>query len=202
MLKYEDHNLLMMDIKAGNNKAYEYLFKIYYPRLHNFAYRFLKDEDTIRDVIQNSFINLYEGRNTFVTTSIEALLFTIVRHGCINEMKHQAVVQNYQTNWKDVHNYDTLYNIDFLNQPEYTFLYSELRQQIQEILDAMPERDRTIFLLSRSEGLKNKEIAQKLGISIKTVEKYITRVTKIFKNKLGQEKTVLMLLILMMSQPQ
>ncbi|MCH4147644.1 MAG: RNA polymerase sigma-70 factor [Prevotella sp.] len=202
MPKYEDHNLLMNDIIDGNDKAYEYLFKVYYPRLHNFACRFIKDEDTIRDIIQNSIISLYEKRDTFTSESIEALLFTIVRRGCLNQLKHEAIVQNYQNNWKDQHDYDTLYNIDFLNQPEHALLYNELREEVQSTLDAMPERDRTIFLLSRSEGLKNKEIALKLGISVKTVEKYITRVTKIFRNKFGEENMAFILLILLLSHPK
>ncbi|SFG31191.1 RNA polymerase sigma-70 factor [Prevotella sp. KH2C16] len=196
MSKYEDAEILMREIRMGKSSAFEYLFKVYYPRMHNFAIRYLKQEDTVRDVIQNTLITLYEKRDSFFGATPSGILFTTLRNQCLSELRHQAVINDYKTDFVNKHKGEELYNMDFLGQPDKTLLYEELIQQVNEILDSLSERSKEVFVLSRMEGLKNKEIAEKLGLSVKTVEKHITIATKTLKNALSDKEFFIALILL------
>lgn len=77
---YSDNNLLIADIRNGKHEAYEYLFATYYPRLHNYALRFLADGDAVGDIIQDCFMKLWEKRGELILQSVGALLFRMVRN--------------------------------------------------------------------------------------------------------------------------
>ena len=100
---------------------------------------------------------------------------------------------------------ERLYNYDFsFAENGHPYLYQELEQQIQRIMDSLPERCREVFLLSRFQGLKNREIAERLHISLHTVERHIQRALRIFAEALEREQSVyLQILILawLMNQP-
>ncbi len=197
MYKYTDDQQLINDVKNGVSEAFEYLFSTYYPRLRNFASRFITDEDDANDIIQNCYTNLWERRHNITCVSISSLLYTMVRNGCLNFIKHQALVNNYNIEYlARLSGSEQLYNKDFLNNSDSELLYNELQRQIEALMMTLPERSRQIFRMSRYDGLKNREIAEELGISIKVVEKHISRALAAFRKKFGKELTSSAILIL------
>lgn len=97
-------------------------------------------------------------------------------NGCLNFLRHKAIAEGYNARELQLLNgSEALYNYDFLGSADEELLYDELQRQIADVLRRLPERSRQVFVMSRFEGLKNKEIAERLDISVKVVEKHVTK---------------------------
>ena len=177
--EYKDEHTLLQEIKRGNTEAFEYLFRSYYPRLRGYAARFINDEETVRDLLQDSFLRFWEKRKSLESVSLTALLFIMVRNACLNYLKHLQLTGQQSLDYlQELSGSEGLYILDFGANPEHELLYDELRSQIRQALNSLPARSQEIFLMSRHEGMKNREIAERLQISEKAVEKHISRVLK------------------------
>ncbi|MDR0507566.1 MAG: RNA polymerase sigma-70 factor [Dysgonamonadaceae bacterium] len=180
---FSNQTLLLEEIKKGNNDAFEYLFKNYYPRLCGYAARFIDDRDIVEDIIQECFMKIWEKKEILQSISISSLLFAIVRNGCLDYLKHSAIVEQRRIEYSaTIEGEEKLYHADFSFEPEYETLYQELEEQIRFVIDGLPNRSKEIFILSRFEGMKNREIAEKLQISVKTVEYHISKALSDFYN--------------------
>lgn len=178
---FSDDNLLTKEIRKGNKQAFEYLFTSYYPRLRGYAIRFVADEETVRDIIQECFLHFWEKRAFLSSLSLSALLFAIVRNGCLNYLKHKAVVEKHQIEYlSTAKGEERLYSTDFAVDTEYKLLYDELQEQIAHVIGKLPDRCREVFILSRFEGLKNREIAEKFQISLQAVEVHLSKALQTF----------------------
>lgn len=130
--------------------------------------------------------------------SLSSMLFTMVRNGCLNFLKHKAIAQGYNAEeLKHISGSEALYNLDFLGSADEELLYNELRRQIDEVLSNLPERSRQVFVMSRFEGLKNKEIAERLDISVKVVEKHITKSLAMLRKQILRHGNAELCLILL-----
>ncbi|MDR3061757.1 MAG: RNA polymerase sigma-70 factor [Dysgonamonadaceae bacterium] len=188
MIDFSNRDVLLEEIRKSNNAAFEYLFKNYYLRLCGYAARFIDDREVIRDIIQECFIKIWEKRETLKSISILSLLFTMVRNGCLDYLKHAAIVEQHRIQYlASIEGEEKLYHVDFTCDTEYETLYRELEEQIRHVIDHLPNRCKEVFILSRFGGLKNKEIAEKLNISVKAVENHISKAlsdfSAHFKNK-------------------
>lgn len=176
MVDFSNQNVLLEEIRKSNNAAFEYLFKNYYLRLCGYAARFMEDREVVRDIIQECFIRIWEKRETLKSISILSLLFTMVRNSCLDHLKHAAIVEQHRIeHLATIAGEEKLYHVDFNCDTEYATLYRELEEQIRQVIDHLPNRCKEVFILSRFGGLKNKEIAEKLNISVKTVENHISK---------------------------
>lgn len=198
MKDFSDDSYLLEEVKSGNNQAFEYLFRSYYPRLFGYAIRFVEDEESARDIIQECFIKFWEKREILKAVSLTSLLFAMVHNSCLNYLKHRAVVEHQQIEYlASIEGEEKLYHVDFCIDNEHKLLYQELEEQINLVIGELPERCREIFLLSRFEGLKNREIAEKLKISTTAVEKHIAKAllqfTRHFKDKYPMDIYIIIL---------
>lgn len=204
-IDFSNQNALLDEIRKGNNAAFEYLFKNYYPRLCGYAARFVNDREVAKDVIQECFMKIWEKRDALKAVSITSLLFTMTRNACLDYLKHLAVVEQRRLEYQaDVEGEEKLYYADFSCDTEYETLYGELEDQIRYVIDRLPCRCKEVFILSRFEGLKNREIAEKLQISVKAVEKHISKAlsdfSTHFKNKYPPDVYIMAIAWLIMSQ--
>lgn len=188
MMDYSDEHILLKEIKLGNDEAFEYLFKNYYPRLRGYAIRFIEDEEAVRDIIQECFLRFWEKRSFLSALSLTSLLFAMVRNSCLNYLKHQSLVEKHQLEYlATMEGEERLYYADFALDAEHKLLYAELQEQINIVINQLPDRAREVFVLSRFKGLKNREIADQLQISTTAVEKHISKAlfcfSKHFKDK-------------------
>lgn len=182
MANFVDNTQLLNEIKSGNPNAFEFFFKAYYPRLLGYALRFVSDEDEARDIVQDCFVTFWEKREDITSISLTSLMFTMVRNNCLNYLKHKLIVQKHQLQYLDnLAVEEHLYHSDFLIHTEGRLLFDELQEQIQKVTDSLPSRCREVFMLSRFQGLKNREIAEKLKISTTAVEKHISKAMTTFK---------------------
>lgn len=112
----------------------------------------------------------------------------MVRNGCLNHIKHEQVIQKYEIEYLAfAKGEERLYHIDFGLEVEHKLLYEELKEKITQVVDLLPERCREVFILSRFEGLKNHEIAEKLQISTTAVEKHISKAMQKFSEYFKDE---------------
>lgn len=162
--------------RFDNEADFELFFRRYYPQLVNYAVRFVTAREVARDLVQDCFARLWERRHELREQGQKALLFTMVRNSCLDYLKHSGVVVRHELEYTArMRGEERLYSYDFLSDAEQPSLYEELQREIQSAVDALPERCREVFRLSRFEGLKNREIAEQLRISQTAVEKHLAR---------------------------
>ncbi len=177
-LSLNDEELFNM-MKKNEGNAFKFIFKKYYNRLLGYAMRFVQDRETAEDIIQEVFMSFWEKRQLLKSISLSSLLFCMVRNASLNYLKQKVLIDKFPIEYiENIDGEERLYSLDFALSADEETLYEELRRQIQEALSVLPERSREVFLLSRFNGLKNKEIASKLGISTTAVEKHISKSLK------------------------
>lgn len=197
MMYEDDRNLMTEDIKAGIEEAYEYLFKVYYPRLKNYVLHYLKDDELAEDVLQNSMIKLFENRRRIKSQDAAAFLFIIVRNECLNELKVINKKRQYTEEINDYKEIENLYNTNLINDPAHRMLYQELDSILNNAIERLPHKAKVIYMMSRIEGKTNKEIAAAMNLSIKAVEKHITQSNKTLRQLLIKEGYFALLLALL-----
>ena len=169
---------VLQTLKEGAESAFEMVFKTYYRPLCKYAYSFLNDRDEAEEVVQAAFINVWDKRQQVeIQTSLKAYLYRIVRNSCLNVIKHEKVKQQHVAH-EMVHAESTHEGVS------QSVVASELEERISIAMKALPEQCRLVFQLSRFEELKYSEIAEQLGISVKTVENQIGKALKIMREQL------------------
>ncbi|TQM52164.1 RNA polymerase sigma-70 factor (ECF subfamily) [Arcticibacter tournemirensis] len=177
-------------LKEGNESAFEQVFKEYYKRLHAYAFTFLKDEVAAEEIVQNVFCRIWEKKDLLdVNGTLKSYLYRAVHNESLNYLKHHKVKAEYEQ-------YYTQRMKGEYDHSEKNALVSELEKQIAKALSELPTQCRIIFQLSRFEQLKYQQIADHLGISIKTVENQMGKALKLLRLKLVEFLPVLLLLLL------
>jgi len=165
-------------LRNGEAKALKIIFDCYYRSLCHYALQFLNDEDQAEEVAQDLFVRIWEKRTSLkIETSLKLYLFRSVRNQCINLIQHEKVKQLHARNIKEA-----LFEEEAADS---YYIDSELADRIEGAIHAMPEKRRQIFRLSREQGMKYREIAEQLNVSIKTVETQMGLALKTLREKLG-----------------
>jgi RNA polymerase sigma-70 factor, ECF subfamily len=142
------------------SKDFEEVYKSHYKMLRNAAQNIIGDHDASHDVVQEVFLKLWNKRNELdYILNIKAYLFKSVVNTSLTYIENNKS----KTSLPEL-------RLEASNTSDSKVLAKELEQKIQLALDALPPKCKAIFVLSRFEGLKNKEIAEVLGLSLKTVE--------------------------------
>ncbi|MCL3780939.1 RNA polymerase sigma-70 factor [Prolixibacteraceae bacterium JC049] len=178
-------------ISATDEKAFDGLFRQYFPRLEAYARKFVLDANVAQDIVQEAFISIWEKETTIQLNTFENFLFISVRNACINYLKKQVVEQKKLEHIKENLWVEEIYRIDFLKDAPLKLIADELQDEIDKVMSDLPPRCKEVFKLSREEGLKNREIAERLGINIKNVERHISTALQKFRAKFGNELGVL-----------
>ena len=188
---------LFDQVKAGDQKAFEQLFSIYFARLNDFAKNVVRDDVISQDIVQEVFVKVWESSAEIESINMEAFLFRLVRNRCIDYIKHIKVVNNRMQEVNISSKYEELYRIDFIGNEPYVLIEQELKAKIERTIQGLPERCREVFIMSRMDGLKNKEIAEKLDINIKNVERHISRAMQSFRQNFSEELPIALILLVL-----
>jgi RNA polymerase sigma-70 factor, ECF subfamily len=179
-LQIEDSNI------ALNHKAFQELFNEHYSSLCRFAVSFLKDNDSAEEVVQQVFVNLWDKRDLMdAEKSIKTYLFTSVKNRSLNFIRDN---KKYRSYYLDIEG-----EMEIPVSEKDIISEADLNTQVKNALDKLPEKCREIFELCRFEEMKYKEVAEKLGISQKTVEAQMSKALKIMREELKDLFVVLMI---------
>ncbi len=176
-------------IRGGDENAFRSFYVKHGANLYHFAFDYLKSEYEAEEIVQNVFIRLWEKREEIdVEKSLKSYLFRIAVNMIFNQMKHQVVRKKYES-------YVSFLDQPLSDSPEKKVQYAEIMASLDNLLAILPEQQRKIFMMSRHDGFSNQEIAEKLEISIRTVENQIYRASKFIKENLKEDYIILVLIL-------
>lgn len=169
---------IVRSLAPTGEAAFEQLFKTHFRGLHAYAITILKDEMMGEEIVQNVFYKFWEKREQLaIETSPKAYLYKAVYHDCLNYIKHKKV--------KSAHVMHVVrQSSDRVENASGKVLQGELKEHIHEAMNELPEQCRTIFQMSRYEGMKYQEIADEMDLSVKTIENQMGKALKLLRIKL------------------
>jgi RNA polymerase sigma-70 factor (family 1) len=164
--KPENIRLLQQAVACfDDTQAYKQLFLLFYPSLVHFAVSIIKSRESAEEIVSDVFIKIWQKRQHLEKVeNLSFYLFTAVKNRCINQFNDFK--NRTEININDI-------SIEFksiYHDPEQKMISAEAIKQIQEAIQELPPRCRLIFKLVKEEGLKYKEVAELLQLSVKTVE--------------------------------
>ena len=160
-------------VRAGDEAAFEELFRTHYPALCDFVARYVKDDARAEELVQDLFADLWASRRDWhVRDSVRAYLFAAVRNRALNLRKRQAM----ESDWEQQEAATEVHALHSVPEAADTALErSDLRVRLDAALEALPERCRLVMHLRWREQLRHAEIASIMGISVKGVENQLAR---------------------------
>ena len=174
----DNDGYLIDSLVKQDEAAFEQVFKTNFKKLHAYACTIIKEETAAEEVVQQVFFKLWErSKGLSISGSVAAYLYRAVYNESLNYLKHQKVLSQYLQ-----HVTHTMKNESYT--PGKKFSMKELDEQLSKAMNELPEQCRTVFQLSRFEELRYREIADHLGISVKTVENHMGKALKILRTKL------------------
>ena len=159
--------------------------------LTNQAYSILKDRELIKDILQDVFVTLYTRRHElpvdlnimgYLTNAVKYKVSTLLRDRLSKETHHLSIFQSEQGT---------------ALSPSFPYEHTELKNRIRASIDTLPEKCRQAFMLNHYSSMSYKDIAQEMGISVKTVEKHIGKALQVLRAALNEEKLVSVVIILL-----
>ena len=168
-------------IRQGDTGQFESLFRSSYVSLVRYARTLIKDHDTAEEIVQDLFFRLWKDKEKLqIESSLNGYLYRAVHNRCLHYIDHNRVVEKYVREMKEREQETNESPTDILH-------YRELQAKVAAIIERLPEKCGKIFCMSRFEGLKYSEIAERLSISIKTVEANMGRALKEFRKILAEQ---------------
>lgn len=174
----KDQIRLVELLKDSDQDAFDSLFRLYSPRVYRFSLGYLKSKVEAEEIVQDTFLKIWQSRSTLdPLQSFSGFLFTIAHNLILNrirKLRRQAAMQDRLMAHVDAS----------ANTTEDSVMLRDLEQMRQNVLTELPLKRKMIFQLIREEELTYQQVADKLNISIKTVEAQMTEALKHFRKKL------------------
>lgn len=168
-------------LKEHNVPAFDSLFNKYSNKLYRFSFSLLKNAEDAEEIVQETFYRVWKRRRQIdITKSFKAYLFTISHNLIIDRLREKLKEKEFRESL--LKNFEET-EVQKINEED----FAELSELIRVAVEELPSKRKEIYKLSREEGLSNREIAQKLGITVKTVENQINLSLKHLKNRLGKQ---------------
>ncbi|WP_159523585.1 RNA polymerase sigma-70 factor [Sunxiuqinia indica] len=178
----ENEIQLFEGLRKNDEIVFKVIYNKYYSRLYYFIFEFIPIDDLTENIVQDTFFTLWNKRHKLTdNTRLGAYLFTVAKNNCLYKLRDQRYRQKLFSTCP-VNEIELDLNLDVLSSLDSSsYTFDEIERIIQETLDELPPQCKRVFILSRFEELKNKEIAEELNISVKVVEKHMTKGLKIFR---------------------
>jgi RNA polymerase sigma-70 factor (family 1) len=166
---------LLQSIQNGDQKSFEEIFRRYWSKLYTYAYNVLKDNEICEDIVQEIFVDLWSRRNEVTILNLSAYLYKSVKFKIYKQFRQKQYKNQFAEHFEQFH--------DQMNPADHQE-YKDLMSKVDGLVAQMPEKRKIIFQLSRYEELSNREIAEKLKISIQTVKNEISKSLKFIRESM------------------
>ncbi len=187
-LEYTDEQLLSL-LKRSNENAFTVIYNRYNRLLYVLAYKYLKDKDVAKDIVQQIFLKLWEIRETLIiNVNLKNYLHTMLKNYTLNEIRNNltALEKNYEMAQSPIE-----YENEILSRLE----EKEQMIALYHAINGLPEQKKIVCLYKLQGNLSNQEIAKKMQISIPTVKTHYAQAIKILRNNF--DKTLLLITYLL-----
>jgi len=173
-------NESILNIRNGDKEVFESLFRSLYNSLVRYANTMVKNYDTSEDIVQDLFVKLWmERENINIESSLNGYLFRATHNKCLHYLEHKKVMDKYTNEIAAANNRTPEDPFEILS-------YTDLQSKVAGVIEKLPEQCGKIFCMNRFEGMKYREIAEGLSISVKTVEANMGKALKEFRKELTQ----------------
>ena len=162
-------------------ERFEEIFILYFPKVKSFAAILLKSEQEAEDLAQDVFVKLWEKEELWLENLETNYLYTMVKNTLFNRIKRRNIESNYLKKQMEMQEFDELWEFE---DPLNEIYREELYLLMKLALDQMPDKRREVFEMSRFQNMSNNEIAEKMNLSVRTVEQHIYLVLKELKKLL------------------
>lgn len=181
----EDEINLFEKIRESDEAAFRVIYDRYAPKLYYFVYEYVPFHDIVENIIQDTFMDLWARKSKLTdNTNFAAYLYTVAKNNCLYKLRDRRYKKKLFESI-EMDSSELKANLDALSVLDTSLITpSEIDQIIEITLMQLPPQCRTVFRLSRFEEKKNKEIAEELGISLKGVERHISKALKLFRTSL------------------
>jgi RNA polymerase sigma-70 factor (ECF subfamily) len=171
-------SLILRALKKGDKQAFANIYNQYHKRIYAFAFSITKSEYASEEILQNVFITLWKHKSKVdPSKSFDAFIFTITRNAAYNFLREVAN--------RDSLKKELWQRIKSLNKQAYNdLIFNEYGDIVDNIVEALPKQQKAVYILSKEEGKTNKEIAELLGITEKTVKNHLWKATKLIRKQL------------------
>lgn len=184
--------IILKNLARGKKPAFEKIFHLYYPRLIRYANSFISNRLVAEDLIQDVFFHVWENRSNFYhEKAISSYLITLVKNKCLNVLKHQVVEDKYAIHMSKM-DMEKLYYISF-ETDDFLSMEERLHNELEDLINEMPDRCAQAFKLKWLEGKKIKEIAEIMNISTTMVDKHLAKGLQIVRSKLSPDMYLFLL---------
>lgn len=178
---------LVRRLQAGDVEAFDLIYKKYSGKLYSFGLKYLRSTAEAEELVQSIFLKIWENhKHIDKELSFKSYLFTIAYNDICKLFRKRNYLQKFIS--------DTIAeNPQFSFEIEEGIDYQSILERVQQIVDKLPERQKTIFLKSRQEGKSTKEIAEEIGLSPGTIDNYISETLRFIRRRLHNEDFALLL---------
>ena len=175
---------------------FEDVYLSYFSKMKYFAKEYVISEEDAENIVQDVFVELWENKEMLnMHMNLIAYLFTTIKNKCLNHLRHKLVVQETANKLQEEYTISLRMNLDSLETFDNNlFFFFFIEKLLSRALDALPEKCRAIFIMSKIEGKKHNEIAQELNISINTVGSQIGIAYKKLRTELKDYLPILLFL--------
>ncbi len=178
------HNLLH-GLIIGDEETYIFLFKEYYVCLCSYSRRYVGRKDIAEEIVSETFMKIWENRDSIIIhSSVKAYLFQSVCNNSLNYLRKLKTENRLETYFQDTQ-FNNIGFVEIIEETiEHSLLMDDVSLEIEKALSQLPPQQQKAFRLKRQDGKKIREIAQMMGLSIKTVEMHLSKATINLREKL------------------
>ncbi len=186
--KMKDHQEYIPGLKSGSETVFRKIMENWYSPLFNFANGYLNNTENAKEVTQDVFLQLWDHRQKLADhTSLNAYLYTLTRNRCIDLIRREKLMLRFRTDKQEEYVRLTE-NYQALSDPVLDEIFAlEVQTEIDQAVNSLPEQCSKVFIMSRTKGMKNKEISKVLNLSEKTVESHLTKALRTIRTTLEQK---------------
>jgi RNA polymerase sigma-70 factor, ECF subfamily len=190
----ENESMLVKQLQKGNHQAFNALYLKYFSKLYGFCYKLTGNKTDSEEIVQEVFIKVWEIKHSLdPDRNFGSMLFTIGKHKIYNKARQRVYNKVYCSYIKN-------FNAEAEEITAQEISYNETQDFLGKAISLLPEKRKEIFIMSRMEGLSNKEIAEKQNTSISNVENHINKALKSIRdNFIKNEINILFILLYLLS---
>ncbi|MEL6559491.1 MAG: RNA polymerase sigma-70 factor [Bacteroidota bacterium] len=170
-----------MSNNSFNKNDLKDCYDLYFEAIRNYIFFKVRDSALAEDIVQETFIKLWKNRENIRKETVKSLLYTIANNTVINHFNHLKVVRTHETEVVATTSRSSELS------PQYLLEEKEFEVKLNQIINMIPEGSREVFLMNRIEQLKYAEIAERLELSVKAVEKRMSKALLIIREQLGRK---------------